>query len=99
LAIIGEVRQVLAEVLQLGTRAEQWRADTALLGSLPELDSLVVISLIGALERHFGISVENDEINAATFATLGTLSAFVDEKVHSPNHTGFSTSNRDKLGH
>jgi acyl carrier protein len=55
-------------------------ADTPLLGSLPELDSMAVVSLIGALEDHFGIAVDDDDISASTFATLGSLAAFVEQK-------------------
>jgi hypothetical protein len=44
-----------------------------LLGSLPELDSMAVVTLIGALEEHFGIMVDDDDISASTFATLGSL--------------------------
>ena len=56
-------------------------ADTALLGSLPELDSMAVVNLLLALEEHFGITVDDDEIGARHFATVGTLSAFVQAKL------------------
>ena len=37
---IIQVRSLLGEVLQLGERAQSLTQDTALLGSLPELDSM-----------------------------------------------------------
>ncbi|MFN3789592.1 acyl carrier protein [Massilia sp.] len=77
---LNEVRNILTDVLNLGPTGETLTADSPLLGSLPELDSMAVVSLIGALEEQFGILVDDDEISASTFATLGSLAAFVQEK-------------------
>jgi acyl carrier protein len=77
---LDEVRNILTDVLNLGPGGAALGADSPLLGSLPELDSMAVVSLIGALEEHFGIMVDDDEISASTFATLGSLAAFVQEK-------------------
>jgi acyl carrier protein len=76
---LEQVKSILSSTLGLGTlRLEQ---DTALLGNLPELDSMAVISLITAIEQHFGIDVDDDEISARHFATLGTLASFVELKL------------------
>jgi acyl carrier protein len=77
---LNEVRNILTDLLNLGPAGATLTADSPLLGSLPELDSMAVVSLIGALEEHFGIMVDDDEISASTFATLGSLAAFVQEK-------------------
>jgi acyl carrier protein len=77
---LNEVRNIVTDVLNLGTAGSALTPDSPLLGSLPELDSMAVVSLIGALEEHFGILVDDDEISASTFATLGSLAAFVQEK-------------------
>lgn len=77
---LNEVRNVVTDVLNLGPAGNALTEDSPLLGSLPELDSMAVVSLIGALEEHFGILVDDDEISASTFATLGSLAAFVQEK-------------------
>jgi acyl carrier protein len=79
--IIDDVRDVLADALQLGPRGRAMTASTALLGAIPELDSMAVVNVIVALEERFGIIVEDDEIGASTFATLGSLSAFVEQKL------------------
>ena len=79
--VIDDVRAVVGGALQLGARAHQMNASTPLLGAIPELDSMAVVHLIAALEERFGISVASDEIGAATFSTLGTLSAFVTQKM------------------
>jgi acyl carrier protein len=54
---------------------------TALLGNLPELDSMAVVSVITALEERYGFTVNDDEISAETFATLGSLVDFVERKL------------------
>jgi acyl carrier protein len=75
------VRNVLDSVLGLGDRAVRLTPESALLGSIPELDSMAVVTVITNLEDTFGIEVADDEISAATFATLGTLVAYVESKL------------------
>ncbi len=41
-----EVRQLIGEILQLGDRAQKFGPDTPLLGSIPEFDSMAVVTLI-----------------------------------------------------
>ncbi|MEN3278787.1 MAG: acyl carrier protein [Massilia sp.] len=77
---LEEVKTLLIDVLNLGPAGASLDADSPLLGSLPELDSMAVVTLIGALEEHFGITVDDDDISASTFATLGSLAAFVAER-------------------
>ena len=78
---LEEVKTILTDVLALGPAVRQLDAHSALLGSLPELDSMAVVQLIGALEEQYGFTIEDDEIDAATFATLGSLAAFVQHKL------------------
>jgi acyl carrier protein len=78
---LDEVRNILADVLSLGDAGNALTADSALLGSIPELDSMAVVNLITALEEHFGITVDDDEISATTFETLGSLARFVEQKL------------------
>lgn len=79
--VIDDVRIVVGGALQLDERGQAMDASTPLLGAIPELDSMAVVNVITALEEHFGIVVADDEISAATFATLGSLSAFVEQKL------------------
>jgi acyl carrier protein len=78
---IAEVRNIVTDILGLGERGATLQPGSALLGAIPELDSMAVIGLITALEEHFGITVNDDEISAEVFETLGSLSAFVDSKL------------------
>jgi acyl carrier protein len=77
---IDDVKAVLVSTLGVQDRAATIDADTQLLGSLPELDSMAVLELIAAIEEKFGISVDDDEVTAEVFDTLGTLAALVDSK-------------------
>ena len=77
---LDDVKTVLINVLGLGEAGRALDAGSPLLGSLPELDSMAVVNLIGALEEQFGITVDDDEISASTFETLGSLAAFVAAK-------------------
>jgi acyl carrier protein len=78
---LEQLKNILATVLSLGARGAKLTEQTRLLGSIPELDSMAVVSLITAIEDHFGIVISDDEISADTFETLGTLRAFVDQKL------------------
>ncbi|HVK56906.1 MAG TPA: phosphopantetheine-binding protein [Burkholderiales bacterium] len=80
--VVGEkVKALLNDVLQLGGRANAWNDQTTLLGSVPELDSMAVVSVITALEEDFGFTIGDDEINADVFSTLGALIHFVEKKL------------------
>lgn len=78
---LEEVRNILGDVLSLGDRKQTLREDSILLGNLPELDSMAVVNVITALEDYYGFSVDDDEISAQTFETLGGLAHFVEQKL------------------
>jgi acyl carrier protein len=74
------VRSVLRDVLSLGARADRLDRDSPLLGAVPELDSMAVAGVIAAIEDRFGITIDDDEISGATFATFGSLVDFIAAK-------------------
>ena len=78
--VTKEVLRVLDEVLSLNGRTSSFTSDTPLLGAIPELDSMAVVSLITSLEEQFGLVVDDDDIDGATFATVGSLVDFVTAK-------------------
>lgn len=78
---IEEVRNILSDVLSLGERRNSLNEDSPLLGAIPELDSMAVVNVITALEEHFDITVDDDEISAKTFETVGSLAQFVERKL------------------
>lgn len=76
-----EVLRVLDETLSLGGRSASFTRDTALLGAIAELDSMAVVTLITALEEQLGITVDDDDIDGDTFATVGALVDFASSKL------------------
>ncbi|MDD5276198.1 MAG: acyl carrier protein [Methylovulum sp.] len=74
------VKDILRQHLQLGNAVDNYDTDTLLLGALPELDSMGVVALITAIEDNFGCTIDDDEIDAELFTTLGSLVAFVETK-------------------
>jgi len=76
-----EVLKVLDEALSLGGRAMHFQRDTHLLGAVPELDSMAVVSVITLLEERLGMVVDDGDLDGGTFATVGALVDFVAERV------------------
>ena len=76
-----EVIKALRSVLSLDERSSALTTDSALLGTVPELDSMAVVSILTALEERFGFVVDDDEVDGRTFATVGSLASFVQGKL------------------
>ena len=79
--LLEEVKESLARSLQIGAKVHDFTGDTRLLGELPELDSMTILTVLVGLEEHFGIIIEDDDIGAETFETVGTLMDFVSSKL------------------
>lgn len=80
LSTLELLKSILGQALNLGERQHALQVDSELLGALPELDSMGVIHVVAALEEQFDISVDDEEISAETFATLGSLASYVEAK-------------------
>ena len=72
---------LLDAALGLHGRTAQFTLATPLLGSVPELDSMASLAVLTAMEEQFDVHIDDDEIDGAIFATVGTLAAFVERKV------------------
>ncbi len=75
------VKRILVQVLGIEDRADTLTVDTPLLGGIPEFDSMAVVSVLTAAEEEFGVVIDDDDVDAETFETLGTLTTFVNGKV------------------
>ena len=78
---VQNLREILGDVLQLGERADNLTETSALFGSIPEFDSMAVVTVVAALEERFGIIVDDDDITAEVFESVGSLAQFVDDKL------------------
>lgn len=77
---LEELKDIVGEVLQLGERVSAFDRNTGLLGNIPEFDSMAVVAVITVLEDNYGIELDDDEITADIFETLGSLCDFISEK-------------------
>jgi acyl carrier protein len=78
---LEDIRHIVAEVLQLGQKAQNFDRETPLLGSVPEFDSMAVVSVLTALEENYCIEIDDDEVSASIFENLGNLTDFVQAKI------------------
>ena len=79
-----EVLYALDEVLSLGGRARLFTPDTLLLGAIPELDSMAVVSLLTSLQERLGVNFRDDDFDGGSFRTVGSLVALVDGRLARP---------------
>ena len=68
------LRDVLGQVLGLSpARLTAVTPETPLLGALPELDSMAIATLFGAIEDRFGVMFDDAELTGETLADYGSL--------------------------
>ncbi|MFK0573803.1 acyl carrier protein [Endozoicomonas sp.] len=72
---LEQLNTILTDLLKLDT--SEFNESTELLGALPEFDSMAVVGLITALEETFGIAVNDDDLDAELFATVGTVMTYI----------------------
>lgn len=80
MSILTDVLETLDNVLQLD-KSVQLDSDSPLMGAMPEFDSMAVVTILTALEEKFGFFIDDDEIDAEIFETVGSLAAFVEQKL------------------
>jgi len=81
--MFDSIREILRNTLQLGQRADQLTPESPLLGAIPEFDSMAVVTVLTMVEEEFGIEIEDDEVSADVFETVGALADFVAVRVDS----------------
>ncbi|WBA81156.1 phosphopantetheine-binding protein [Endozoicomonas sp. GU-1] len=72
---LEQMNAILADLLKLDT--SEFNEQTELLGALPEFDSMAVVGLITAIEETFGIAVNDDDLDAELFETVGSVLSYV----------------------
>ena len=79
--VLEKVVQILIETLNLGSGSDMLDASSTLLGAIPEFDSIAVVSVLTALEDAYDFQIDDDEIDASNFETVGSLVEFVESKL------------------
>jgi len=77
---LESIKLILSETLQLGDKGASLQAGTPMFGSIPEFDSAAVVFVLTAIEEQFDVIIEDDDISAETFETVGSLADFVERK-------------------
>ena len=77
--LIDTVRAILDDVLYLQGTALGFSEETKLAGSIPQMDSMAVVSLVAALEEQLGIEFPEEQLDGSVFETLGTLLKFIED--------------------
>lgn len=77
---LSELVSLIVDVLGLSPPRAALTADTRMLGSMPELDSMAVVALITEIESRFGLTLADDEVSAASFETVGALYQLISSK-------------------
>jgi acyl carrier protein len=78
---LEELKALIGEVLQISDRMDKLGENDVLLGGIPEFDSMAVVSLLTVIEDNYGIMIDDDEVSADNFETIGSLLQFVNSKV------------------
>jgi acyl carrier protein len=76
---LDRVKVVIVKTLGIQDRAHRLEASTELFGSMPELDSMAVVTLAVNLEREFDFEIDDEDFTGEVFQTIGTLAEFVDQ--------------------
>lgn len=80
MSLLFEIKKILQETLQLDD-VLLWDENTELLGAVAEFDSMALVTFLTNIEENYGILIDDDEVSADIFETLGTLNVFLQEKV------------------
>lgn len=80
MSTLQKVTAILRDALSLGSRADSLTLDTPLLGGIPEFDSMAVVTVVTMIEDAFGMTVDDDDLSADVFATVGSLVRFVEQQ-------------------
>lgn len=81
-AIRSRIKHILVDALHLeGTDPSKIADDTPLFGEGLGLDSVDALELVVALEKEFGVRIQNHEVGREAFASVSALAAFIDGRL------------------
>ena len=77
---LTRIKSILRDALNLGDRAAKLTPASPLLGGIAEFDSMAVVTVVTMIEDEYGITIDDDDLSADVFATVGSLAEFVSQK-------------------
>ena len=79
--LIEDLKVKIVDILNLpDVTPADIQADAQLVGGELGIDSIDVLEMVIMIEKDYGVAINNKELGAKVFATLGTLAAYVHEK-------------------
>ena len=78
--IVARVRDFLTARHQLGDESS-FGESTGLLGQGIGLDSVEALQLVAMMEEAFGLTIADEDLEAAHFRTVGTFARFIEERL------------------
>ena len=79
--VYDQLVRILTDQVVAGHLAVPITTNTSLLSSGLGLDSVAVLQFVVAIEDHFGISFDVDDLSVDLFESMGTLCSKVEQKV------------------
>lgn len=76
-ALSARAKQVIIEILDLGMSPDQLADETSLYSSALRMDSLTLLHLMVALEKEFGVVIDDEDVMNADLVTVGSLLGIV----------------------
>ncbi len=73
MTVLESVLRIIDRELNLNGKALDFTEDTKLRGSLPQLDSMAIVSVITTLEEQLGFEFPEDQLDGAIFESVGSL--------------------------
>jgi acyl carrier protein len=94
-ALSARVKEVMIGVLDLGIGADQLADDTSLYSSALQMDSLTLLHLLVALEKEFGIVINDEDVMNADLETVASLIGIVRQAADTGGQAGGRTSDAE----
>ncbi len=79
-AIVDRLVSLLRRNVEAVPLPERLNESTGLLGEGIGLDSVEILKLVCAIEEEFGLTIDESELTAVRFKTVGSLADFIEEK-------------------
>ena len=70
---------ILSELMPVYDRA-YWEENPALIGVVPEFDSMTIVNLLGELEEQLDVSLDDDDVIAENFESIDTIVTLITQE-------------------
>ena len=78
--LVGRLVSLLRRTVEVVTMPSQMDRATGLLGEGIGLDSVEILKLVCAIEEEFDLTIDESQVTAARFKTVGSLATFIHER-------------------